>query len=88
MVLLVRGEYEGIAIEQDLLIRPTQLPDGDRQLVILPSMAHAVVAWTNRHELWYVMKNFLAMPPVEMRKVTWAHQELSQFVRIRRRRAQ
>jgi hypothetical protein len=34
-------------------------------------MAHAVVAGINRHEVWYVTKNFLATPPhVEMRKAT------------------
>ena len=61
-VLMVRGEYDGIATEQDLFNFFHQLPNGDRQLVILPGMAHSVAMGINRHELWYVMKSFLAMP--------------------------
>ena len=61
-VLMVRGEYDGIATEQDLFNFFHQLPNGDRQLVILPGMAHSVAMGINRHELWYVMKNFLETP--------------------------
>ena len=44
-VLLVRGEYDGIATMNDLHGNFFQrLPNGDRQFVILPGMAHSVVS--------------------------------------------
>ncbi len=42
-VLLMRGEYDGIATVDDLRDFFKQLPNGDRQFVILPGMAHSVV---------------------------------------------
>src|SRR5262249_17878286 len=41
-VLLVRGEYDGIATVDDLAEFYRLLPSGDRQFVILPGMAHSV----------------------------------------------
>jgi alpha-beta hydrolase superfamily lysophospholipase len=63
-VLLVRGEYDGIATEQDLINFFTKLPNRDRQLVVLPGMAHSVVLGLNRDQLWHVMKGFLESWPV------------------------
>ena len=62
-VLLVRGEYDGIATEQDLISFFTRLPNGDRQLIVLPGMAHSVVLGYNRDQLWQVTRNFLERPP-------------------------
>ena len=61
-VLLVRGEYDGIATEQDLINFFTKLPNRDRQLIVLPGMAHSVVLGLNRDQLWHVMRGFLEMP--------------------------
>jgi pimeloyl-ACP methyl ester carboxylesterase len=61
-VLLVRGEYDGIATVADLEDFFNQLPNGDRQLIILPGTAHSVVLATNRQLFWHVTKSFLAMP--------------------------
>jgi pimeloyl-ACP methyl ester carboxylesterase len=61
-VLLIRGEYDGIATVADLEDFFTQLPNGDRQFVILPQTAHSAGFSKNRDLLWYVMKNFLAAP--------------------------
>ena len=61
-VLLVRGEHDGNSTNDDLLDFYRQLPNGDRQFVILPQTAHSVVFGKNRHLLWYAMKNFLAAP--------------------------
>src|ERR1700680_3432789 len=58
-VLLVRGEYDGIATEEDLISFFQKLPNRDRELVILPGMAHSVLFATNRRQFWYVMRNFL-----------------------------
>jgi pimeloyl-ACP methyl ester carboxylesterase len=62
-VMLVRGEHDGIASEEDLLHFYGQLPNPDRQFVVLPGAAHALVFGHNRHQLWYVVHAFLGMPP-------------------------
>ena len=61
-VLMVRGEFDGNSTNGDLLDFYRQLPNGDRQFVILPHTPHAVGYSNNRHLLWYAMKNFLAAP--------------------------
>jgi pimeloyl-ACP methyl ester carboxylesterase len=62
-VMLIRGEYDGIASEADLLDFYQRLPNPDRQFVVLPGAAHALVFGHNRHQLWHVAHAFLAMPP-------------------------
>jgi alpha-beta hydrolase superfamily lysophospholipase len=61
-VLMTRGEWDGNSTNEDLLDFFTQLPNGDRQYVILPQTPHAADFSKNRALLWYVMKNFLAEP--------------------------
>jgi alpha-beta hydrolase superfamily lysophospholipase len=61
-VLMTRGEWDGNSTNQDLLDFYRQLPNGDRQFVILPQTPHAADYSNNRHLLWYAMKNFLAEP--------------------------
>src|SRR6202171_3303073 len=61
-VLLVRGEYDGIATVADLEEFFNLLPSGDRQFIILPGTAHSVVLATNRQLFWHVTRAFLTMP--------------------------
>jgi len=61
-VLMTRGEWDGNSTDQDLLEFFRQLPNGDRQYVILPRTAHSAVFSKNRQLLWYAMKNFLNAP--------------------------
>jgi pimeloyl-ACP methyl ester carboxylesterase len=61
-VLLVRGEYDGIATVADLEEFFNLLPNGDRQFVILPGTAHSVTLATNRQLFWHVTRAFLSMP--------------------------
>jgi pimeloyl-ACP methyl ester carboxylesterase len=61
-VLLVRGEYDGIATEEDLISFFTKLPNGDRELAVLGGMAHSVVLGYNREQLWQVTRSFLERP--------------------------
>jgi len=61
-VLLVRGEYDGIATVADLEEVFNLLPNGDRQFVILPGTAHSVALATNRQLFWHVTRAFLTMP--------------------------
>jgi pimeloyl-ACP methyl ester carboxylesterase len=63
-VLLVRGEYDGIATVDDLQDFFKQLPNGDRQLVILPGMAHSVILGRNRQLFWHALRAFLEMPKI------------------------
>jgi alpha-beta hydrolase superfamily lysophospholipase len=62
-VLIVRGEYDGVATEEDLLNFFRSLPVPDREFVILPGAAHSVALGTNRSQLWHTMRAFLDMPP-------------------------
>ena len=61
-VLLIRGEYDGIATMADLSDFFQRLPNGDRQFVVLPGMAHSIVFGVNRQLFWHAMHAFLAMP--------------------------
>jgi pimeloyl-ACP methyl ester carboxylesterase len=62
-VLIARGEYDGIASEDDLLNFFRKLPVQDRQFVVLPGASHSVALGTNRQQFWHVMRSFLEMPP-------------------------
>jgi len=64
-VMLVRGEYDGIATVDDLAEFYKRLPNGDRQFVILPGTAHSVVLGLNRKLFWHAMRAFLTMPETE-----------------------
>ncbi len=64
-VLLVRGEYDGIATMDDLSDFYKRLPNGDRQFVVLPGTAHSVGFGLNRRLFWHVMHAFLTMPGPE-----------------------
>jgi pimeloyl-ACP methyl ester carboxylesterase len=61
-VLMLRGQYDGNSTNEDLLDFYRQLPNGDRQFVILPNTAHSAGMSLNRHLLHYALKNFLAAP--------------------------
>lgn len=62
-VLMMRGDHDGISTNEDLLDFYRQLPNGDRQFVILPNVAHSIGSANNRHMAWHVMQAFLTMPP-------------------------
>ena len=61
-VLMLRGEFDGNSTNADLLDFYRQLPNGDRQFVILPQTAHSAGYSRNRHLLFYAVHNFLAEP--------------------------
>ena len=62
-VLIVRGEFDGIATEEDLLNFFQKLPYPDREFVVLPGAAHSVSLGINRHQFWHILRAFLEMPP-------------------------
>jgi alpha-beta hydrolase superfamily lysophospholipase len=61
-VLMIRGIHDGNSTTEDLVDFFQQLPNGDRQFVILPHTAHSPGYSNNRHLLWYATRNFLAAP--------------------------
>jgi pimeloyl-ACP methyl ester carboxylesterase len=61
-VLMVRGQYDGISTEEDLLDFFTKLPTPDKQYNVIPGAAHAIGMSLTRADLWHVMHEFLTMP--------------------------
>jgi alpha-beta hydrolase superfamily lysophospholipase len=61
-VLMTRGEWDGNSTNDDLLDFFKELPNGDRQFVILTHVAHSAAYSKNRAILFYAIKNFLAEP--------------------------
>ena len=61
-VMIARGEFDGIATEDDLLNFFRKLPLPDRELVVLPGASHSIALGTNRRQFWHVMHSFLEMP--------------------------
>ncbi len=61
-VLLVRGAYDGNSTVADLMDFYQQLPNGDRQFVMLPNTAHSALSSINRHLMWHVVREFLTLP--------------------------
>jgi alpha-beta hydrolase superfamily lysophospholipase len=62
-VLMLRGDHDGISTNADLLDFYDKLPNGDRQFVILPNVAHSIGYSNNRHMANHMMQAFLTMPP-------------------------
>jgi alpha-beta hydrolase superfamily lysophospholipase len=62
-VLMLRGDHDGISTNADLLEFYDKLPNGDRQFVILPNVAHSIGYSNNRHMANHMMQAFLTMPP-------------------------
>ena len=60
-VLLLRGEYDGIATVDDLMDFFKRLPNGDRQFVILPGAAHSLITCINRRQTWHATQSFLSL---------------------------
>lgn len=65
-VLLCRGQYDGIATQEDVIDFYSQLPNPDRQMAILPGMAHSLTLGLNRQLYWHVAHSFLSMPKAQM----------------------
>ena len=61
-VLIVRGEHDGIATDEDLLNYYALLPSRDKQFAIIPGMAHISHLGVNRARFWHVLRSFLQTP--------------------------
>jgi alpha-beta hydrolase superfamily lysophospholipase len=61
-VQVVRGEYDGIATDADLLDFFEKLPNQDRQFIVIAGAAHGVASSYNRARFWHMAHAFLTMP--------------------------
>jgi alpha-beta hydrolase superfamily lysophospholipase len=61
-VQVIRGEFDGIATEDDLLAFFRKLSTSDREFVVLPGAAHSVALGVNRRQFWHAMRAFLDAP--------------------------
>jgi len=60
--LVIRGEYDGIAAEPDLLDFFARLPTKDKEFVVLSGIAHNPMMGVQRHKFHYALETFLRMP--------------------------
>jgi alpha-beta hydrolase superfamily lysophospholipase len=61
-VLIIRGEYDGIAAEPDLLRFYAELPSKDKQFAFISGLAHNSTLGINRHKVRHVIHAFLTVP--------------------------
>jgi pimeloyl-ACP methyl ester carboxylesterase len=61
-VLVIRGEYDGIAAEPDLLRFYGELPSKDKQFAFISGLAHNSTLGINRHKVRHVIHAFLTLP--------------------------
>lgn len=64
-VMIVRGEHDGIASEEDLLAFFSRLGTSDKAISVIPGQAHVGNLGVNRHRFLHVILGFLTMPPRE-----------------------
>ncbi|MEX2453549.1 MAG: alpha/beta hydrolase [Rhodospirillaceae bacterium] len=62
-VMIVRGEHDGVATEEDLMAFFRLLPNMDKQFSILAGQAHVAPLGLNRHRFRHAVEAFLKMPP-------------------------
>lgn len=58
-VLLVSGQYDGIASLDDICDFFKKLPNGDKQISIIPGAAHTLVNSQQRFAFWRVLRSWL-----------------------------
>lgn len=61
-VMIMRGEWDGIASEQDVVAFFLALPNPDKQLIILPGVAHAALNGKNYALATHTLLSYLSRP--------------------------
>lgn len=61
-VLIIRGEFDGIAADDDLIDFFRLLPNRDKHFSMMAGQAHVGPQAINRHRFLHVMKSFLTLP--------------------------
>lgn len=62
-VMIVRGEHDGVATEEDLMAFFARLPNMDKQFAFFAGQAHVTPLGLNRARFWHAMEAFLTLPP-------------------------
>lgn len=60
--LLVHGEYDDVARQEDLTLRFREIPGSEKQYLVLPGLGHMALIEKNRHLLTHALLNFLEAP--------------------------
>jgi pimeloyl-ACP methyl ester carboxylesterase len=61
-VLIMRGQYDGIATEQDLLAFFARLPHPDRQVTIMQGIAHSSMRSQNWRMVYHLLDGYFSRP--------------------------
>lgn len=61
-VLIMRGQWDGIATEDDLLEFFRRLPNPDKQFSVMPGIAHATFQQKNYALAYHILLNFFSQP--------------------------
>lgn len=61
-VMIFRGDHDGIATDDDVLRFFINLPNKDKQLVMVSGQAHNTTIGINRARFWHSLDSFLSMP--------------------------
>jgi pimeloyl-ACP methyl ester carboxylesterase len=61
-VLIIRGEFDGIATDDDLIEFFRLLPNKDKHFSLMAGQAHVGPQAINRHRFLHVMESFLTLP--------------------------
>ena len=61
-VQIIRGEYDGIASDDDLIEFFRRLPNKEKQFCLMSGQAHVGPQAINRHRFYHVMTEFLTLP--------------------------
>jgi pimeloyl-ACP methyl ester carboxylesterase len=62
-MLIMRGEYDGIASLQDLMNYFAKVPHPDKSFVIMPGIAHTSLRSKNWEIAFHTLETFFAQPP-------------------------
>ena len=60
--LVMRGEYDGIASEDDLLAFFKLLPNSDKQFTVMSGIAHASFQQKNYKMVYHILRSFFTQP--------------------------
>jgi alpha-beta hydrolase superfamily lysophospholipase len=60
--IIMRGQWDGIASEQDLLDFFRLLPNPDKQFAVMSGIAHASLQSKNYRLVLHILKSFFSQP--------------------------
>jgi pimeloyl-ACP methyl ester carboxylesterase len=60
--LIMRGQWDGIASEQDLLAFFAKLPNPDKQFAVMPGISHASFQQKNYMLVYHILQSFFEQP--------------------------